>query len=57
MQEHLIELSVGDTLRIGDHTVTIVGIDGDELCLELNHDGETETSIESAFDEELLLSF
>lgn len=40
VQEHLVELSVGETLQVGGCTVTIVAIEGDELCFEIVDDGE-----------------
>ena len=40
LQEIQIELSVGETLRIGDYTVTLLEIDGDELVVELDSDGD-----------------
>ena len=46
MQERLIELSVGETLEVGQYSVTIVAINGDELCLEIYEDGQ-EAELES----------
>ncbi len=43
VQEHLIELSVGDTIHIGEYTVTIVAVEGDELCFEIVDDGQNES--------------
>lgn len=36
MQEHLIELCVGDTIQVGQHKVRLLDIDGDQLCFEIN---------------------
>lgn len=36
MQEHEFELQVGDTLRLGDYTVTIVDIDRDEVSVRID---------------------
>lgn len=35
MQEHLIELCVGETLHVGSYAVTLVEVDGGELCLKI----------------------
>ncbi len=35
MQQHLIELSVGETLQVGQYTVTLLDIDGDALSIEI----------------------
>ncbi len=40
MQERLIELSVGETVQVGEYTVTIVAIEGDELRFEIDEDGQ-----------------
>ena len=42
VQEHLIELSVGETLQVGEYTVTVVSVEGDELCFEIVNDGQDE---------------
>lgn len=39
MQEHLIELSVGDTIQVGEYRVTVLQINGDELSIEVDGDG------------------
>lgn len=39
MQERLIELSVGETLHVGEYTVTVVAVEGDELSFEIREDG------------------
>ena len=36
MQEHEFELQVGDTLQIGDYSVTVVDIDGDEVSVRID---------------------
>lgn len=40
MQEHLIELSVGETIQVGQFSVTLVGVNGDELCIEIEGDDQ-----------------
>jgi len=40
VQERLIELSVGETVQVGEYTVTIVAIEGDELRFEIDEDGQ-----------------
>ncbi len=51
MQEHLIELSVGETLQVGEYTVRIVTVEGDELCFEIVDDGQNEVGEIIAKDE------
>ncbi len=55
MQEHLIELSVGETLQVGEYTVTIVSVEGDELCFEIIDDGQNGVGKIIAKDEEALV--
>lgn len=40
VQEHLIELSVGDTIQVGEYRVTVLQINGDELSIEVDGDGD-----------------
>ena len=40
MQEHLIELCVGETLQVGRYRVTLLQVNGDELSIEVDGDGE-----------------
>ena len=40
MQEHLIELSVGDTFQVGNYTVTLLDVNGNELAIEIVDDGQ-----------------
>ena len=42
-----IELSVGDVLQIGDHIVTIVDIDGQEVSFRIDDRGESPIEIEA----------
>ena len=42
MQEHLIELSVGEILHVGEYTVKIVAIEGEDLCFEILDDGQND---------------
>lgn len=32
----MVELAVGDVLRIGDHTLTVIDIDGSEVSFRLD---------------------
>jgi sRNA-binding carbon storage regulator CsrA len=36
VQEYEFELQVGDTLQVGDYTVTVVDIDGDEVSVRID---------------------
>ena len=36
MAQHELELSVGDTVQIGDMLVTVVDIDGDEVSFRVD---------------------
>jgi hypothetical protein len=36
VQEHQFELQVGDTLQVGDYTVMVVDIDGDEVSVRID---------------------
>ena len=38
MQEQEIELSIGDSLLIGEHIVTIVDVEGDEVSFRIDHE-------------------
>ncbi|WP_437229167.1 hypothetical protein SH661x_001290 [Planctomicrobium sp. SH661] len=40
MQEHLIELCVGETLQVGRYRVTLLQVNGDELSIEVDGDDE-----------------
>lgn len=42
------ELSVGDVLQIGEHTVTVVDIDGTDVSFRI--DSETDDASECEFD-------
>lgn len=42
MQELLLELSVGDTLRIDTYSVKVVAITGDDIEIEIVDDGQNE---------------
>lgn len=36
MQKQELEVQVGDTLHIGDYTITIVDLDGDEVGVRID---------------------
>lgn len=38
MQEQEIELSIGDSIHIGQHTVTVIDIEGAEVCFQIEHE-------------------
>jgi hypothetical protein len=38
VQEQLIELSIGETLQVGQYKVTLLDVEGDELCLQVISD-------------------
>ncbi len=40
VQEHLIELSIGDTLQVGQYKVTLLDVDGGELCFQIDGDDD-----------------
>lgn len=40
MQEHLIELNIGDTLQVGQYKVTLLDVDGGELCFQIDGDDD-----------------
>src|SRR5690606_27440982 len=44
-QQHLIELCVGETLQVGQFKVTLLVIDGEELCVQI--DGRDDDGIDS----------
>jgi hypothetical protein len=49
VQRHEIELSIGDAVRIGEHTLTIVDIDGLEVSFRIDpSDADDESSLELA---------
>lgn len=39
VQEHLIELSVGETFQVGSYLVTLLDVDGDEFCIQVDDGG------------------
>ena len=40
VQEHLIELCVGETIQVGQYAVKLVEVDGDQLCFEIQTDDD-----------------
>lgn len=43
VQEHLFELSIGQTLQVGLYKVTLLDVDGEDLCVQiegLDDDGD-----------------
>lgn len=51
MQEQEIELSIGDSLQIGEHTMTIVDIEGDKVTFRVDHEEDFhQVSIEGRYE-------
>ena len=48
MREEEFELSVGDVLRIGDHIVTVIDIDGAETSFRIDKSETQELNLELA---------
>ena len=44
MQQHLFELTVGETLLIDDFKVKVVAVDGENICFEIVDDGQNDTA-------------
>jgi hypothetical protein len=36
VQEHLIEMSIGETIQVGQFAVTLLDVNGGELCIEID---------------------
>ena len=47
MQEQEIELSVGDVLELGDHTVTVIDINGSEVSFRVDSHDTNELQFET----------
>lgn len=45
MQEHELELSVGDVVRIGTYTVTVIDVDGPEVSFRIDSEEPNEIEI------------
>lgn len=54
VQEHLIEMSVGETIQVGQYSVTLLDVNGDELCVEINGDDRDDWTLEECFADETL---
>jgi len=51
VHEQEIELSIGDSLQIGEHTVTIVEIEGDKVTFRVDHEEDFQlVSIEGGYE-------
>ncbi|WP_437188395.1 hypothetical protein SH668x_001840 [Planctomicrobium sp. SH668] len=50
MQEHLIEICVGETIMVGQCRITVLKTQGDELFFEIDGDGEGDSSWGSLLD-------
>jgi len=46
-EQHLIELCVGETLQVGQYKVTLLDVDGEELCVQIDgwDDGSSLTGL------------
>lgn len=51
MLEHLIELSVGESLHVGEYLVTLLNVTGDQLAIEIFAGGEDDVAEISQHDE------
>ncbi|WP_437202439.1 hypothetical protein [Planctomicrobium sp. SH664] len=47
VQEHLIELSVGESIQVGEYFVRILDVNGDELCIEIDGDDQGGLGVDS----------
>ncbi|MGD9856625.1 MAG: hypothetical protein AB7U20_16885 [Planctomycetaceae bacterium] len=54
MQAQEIELSIGDCLQIGDHTVTIVDIEGDEVNFRIDYEEDFQHADSGGFREAVI---
>lgn len=54
VQERLIELTVGETVQVGEYTVKVVAVDGDEIRFEVEEDGQDFVEIYPSEELELL---
>lgn len=54
MQEHLIEMCVGETIQVGQFSVTLLDVNGDELCIEIEGDDQDGWGLEECFADEAL---
>ena len=45
VREEAVELAVGDTLVVGDHCVTIMEIDGSEICFRIDDADEQDVLV------------
>jgi len=52
--EHLFELSIGQTLQVGQYKVTLLDVEGEELCVQI--DGADDGDIPEDIGLENLLS-
>lgn len=48
MHEQEVELAVGDVVRIGDHLLTVIDIDGDDVSFRIDHLDEATLPLEAA---------
>lgn len=55
MQEHELELSVGDSVQIGDRLVTVVEIDGSEISFRIDAAREEEPQFSGVLAENAVL--
>jgi len=48
--EHSLELSVGDTVQVGDYTVTLIDIEieGDSVTFQIEHHPDQELVVQSS---------
>jgi hypothetical protein len=41
VDERLIEMTIGETIRVGGYWVTLLDVDGDKLCLQIESDNDS----------------
>ncbi len=51
VQEQEIELSIGDSLQIGQHTVTVIDIEGGEVSFRIDREEDHQPVSVGGFDE------
>jgi len=55
VQEHLIELRVGEILQVGRYQVTLLEVDGEELCVQVDGLDDGDAFAGLACDDDLLM--
>lgn len=45
MQEYELQLSIGDVVRIGNVTLTVIDIEGDEVSFRIDEDDDVNAAV------------